>query len=204
MAKILSQAGNSLADVYDVEGSIAGIDNLETRDLPIVHEMGSTVFSERFSQIVLRRASGATAQSTAWDVVVNNLVTSPFRIQAVSVFITTTARVAFASVAVRHADSDREVPIWAWDDAEDPEIRVRHQPDGGVPGTAQFLRPVVPMTGIPNLMAGSQAVDPMADIAFRGQTTAFGAGTVEAIMLLQIGLAEIGGISSRGLPIPSW
>ena len=45
MVKILSQAGISLADLYNVEGSIAGIEQLDTRELPIVHEMSGTIFS---------------------------------------------------------------------------------------------------------------------------------------------------------------
>ena len=44
------------------------------------------------------------------------------------------------------------------------------------------------------------------EIVFRGQSLAFGAGTVEAIALVYLGTAEVtqGALSSRGLPVPGW
>ena len=204
MGKILSQAGNSLADVYDVEGSIAGIEHLETHDLPIVHEMGATVFSERFSTDIRRATSGALAQNTAWDVVVTNLATTPFRILGVVVFALTANRANLASVAVRDPLDGRELPIWLWDSNADVEVQARLSDDGGAVATVQMLRPGQILEAIPHLTSGADQPQPVNEIAFRGLTLGFGAGTVETIMLLHNGFSQVGGISSRGLPIPSW
>lgn len=204
MVKILSQAGTSLADTYNVEGSIAGIEQLETRELPIVHEMGGTVFSERLSSSIRHASSGAINQSTNWNVILTDLPVTPFRILGVTVFISTTARVTIASVAVRHPGDDREIPIWIWDAARDVEVRARFTDTGAAVATTQFLRPLELMEAIPHMGLGTEQPQPASEIAFRGQTAGFGAGTVTATMIMHVQFSQVAGLSSRGLPIPSW
>jgi len=204
VVKILSQSGNSLADIYDVEGSIAGIDHLETHDLPIVHEMGATVFSERFSTLINRTSSTAIVQNTGWNVIIADLPSHPFRIFAVQMFVDVTARVLLASIAVSDPITGREIPIWSWDDATDIETRIAYSDDGAAAGTTIFLQPVDATRTLPHLMAGEGQPQNMRDIAFRGVTTGFGAGNVTTVLLMHIGFSEVAGLSSRGLPIPSW
>jgi len=203
VAKILSDAGKSLADIYDVAGSVAGIEHLETHDLPIVHEMGGTVFSERFSTLLIRSPSPAIAQNLGWNVELNALPPFPFRIYGVQVFIDTTARVLLASVAVANPVNNREMPIWNWDSATDIETRIAYDDDGGGAGTTLFLQPVA-ANYIPHMMAGTGQPQETPNVFFRGVSAGFGAGTVQAVLLMHIGFSEVKGLSSYGLPIPSW
>lgn len=205
MVKILSQAGNSLADIYEVVGSIAGIEQLETRELPIVHELGGTVFSERFSQDIRRAQTAALAQNTAWDVVITALGDNAIRVFGLAVHTSVTARVAFCSVSVNREVNGREVPIWIWDATPDIEINVRYSDNGAAAATTIFLRPVQLLEGLPNLMTGEEQPAHNNRIAFRGVTSGFGAGTVIVTMDVLTGFGQIqGGLTGRGLPFPSW
>jgi len=67
MPKVLGQVGVSLADAYDIEGSIAGVDELVTRDVSLTHDMAATIFSERVSTAIRRSATAALAQNTLFD-----------------------------------------------------------------------------------------------------------------------------------------
>ena len=80
MPKILSQAGDSLADSYDVAGSIAGVDDLITQDVQLLHEMGGTIFSERLTSQVLTIASGSIAQNSEYTGQFEDAADSPTRI----------------------------------------------------------------------------------------------------------------------------
>ncbi len=204
MVKILSQSGDSLADTYNVVGSVAGIEQLETRELPIVHEMGATVFSERYSRFTRAIVSGDTLQTAAWDVIVDDLPAGIFQIYGIRVRVDVTARVNFCSVAARTVLTGREIPIWAWDSTSDGEIDVRWSDDGAGASAQLFLQPAVANVTLPYFMAGVGQRQQVRSIAFRGVTTTFGAGDVEATLFLDLGLTHVGGISSRGLPMPSW
>lgn len=204
MPKILSKSGDSLADIYDVKGSIAGIENLEPRDLPIVHEMGGTVFSERFSTQILKIESGDQLQSDDWGTLLTGLPNTVFRIMGVRVLVDETARVTLASLALRDPANARESPFWSWDNVLDDEENIRFSIDGAATAVEIFLRPNAANVQIPHTGTGSEQPQNTGGIIFRGTTPAFGAGNVEAIAFVSIAFAEIGGVSSRGLPIPSW
>ena len=202
MVKILAQAGNSLADIYDAEGSIAGIEALETRELPIVHEMGHTVFSERLGGTIRRLATAGIAQSTAFDVVLSNLPEGPWRVLGVTVLADIAARVGFASIALRSDGQDREVPIYVWDSTNNVESDVRIVEDGAAATTWQYLVPN-PLQ-VPNLGIGEGQPRVLDELALRGVTAAFGAGTVTIIGLVYLAFTQTTSLSSRGLPIPGW
>jgi len=204
VTKIQSQAGVSLADTYDVVGSVAGIEQLESREVTLAHEMGGTIFSERFSQVIRRVQSGFIGQSLPWDVVVGGFSRTVTRIIGVAVQVNVTTRVALATVLVQDSRSGRETPIWIWDSAVDGEVGARFSDDGAAAGTVIFLRPTQPVGAIPLLVSGSEQPEHTDVISFRGLTTAFGAGTVQATVFVHTAFAEVSGISSRGLPIPSW
>lgn len=205
MAKILSQAGQSLADIYDVEGSIAGIDSLETRDLPIVHEMGQTVFSERFRTEFRRSATGNIAQNTDFDVVITDLRDTISRLLGVVVFSDDDTRVLRAAVMVRDPISNGglELPVWVWDGATAIAVRMV---DFGSLGLHNVLVASAPATFLPNFTGGTQqGPTPVDQIALRGRTTGFGAGTVAISAVYFIASSSTpGGVSSVGLPVPSW
>ena len=207
MSKILSQAGNSLADVYDVQGSIAGIEHLETHELPIVHEMGATVFSERLSGNLIRRSTGAIAQNTTWDLTVlaANTPAGIFRILSVFLFADQN-RVDRASVLLQQTiPNDGEQAIYIWDTTNDVVSNIRLSDAGGVAGN-QFAFLQANPQPMPILAIGSGQVQSVGDtIVFRGLTTGFGAGTVTVVALIYVASPELStSLSSRGLPVPSW
>lgn len=216
MTKVLAQVGTSLADVYDVEGSIAGVDQLVTRDVGLVHEMGKTVFSERFTTGIRGSTSGAVAQNVSWAINLGQTPTTPYRVLAIKISISVTARVSLASVAIQNPTNSREIPIWSWDILNDAETRIRFSDDGGAAGAVIFLQPAPGNVMLPQLLAGSAQpgaiadpgtalVNPSSELIFRGTTDGFGAGTVTANLLYHLGFpSSLGGINSHGLPIPSW
>ena len=203
-SKILSKSGDSLADVYDVEGSIAGIERLETHDLPIVHEMGATVFSERFSGAIRRISSGAIAQNSSWNVVATDLPTTPARIFGVVVITADdVSDLSDVAVLVRDSGDAREIPVFAWDSNE-AAVRIPMEDDGGGITNQTGLANALNVATVPSMLIGSDQPQEVNQIAFRGRTIAFGAGTITTVALIYIGFSQIGGISSRGLPIPGW
>jgi len=204
VVKVLSQSGNSLADIYDVEGSVAGIEQLETRELPIMHEMGATVFSERFSTLLLSTASGAILQSAQWNVATQGLPGNVTRIFGIRVFVDVTSRVNNCVLSIQDPRSLREMPIWAWDSANDGEFEARFSIDGAAAATVRFLQPAQVNTQLPHIMAGLGQPQPVSGLMFRGITNAFGAGNLNATALVAVGFTQVAGLSSRGLPVPSW
>jgi len=204
MAKVQAQAGDSLADVYDVQGSIAGIDHLVTHDLPIVHEMGGTVFSERVAGGITRAQTGAITQTQAFGDVITGFAPGMTRILGVSVFVDTAARMGDLVVSIRSGPEGREVPIWAWDSTVDVEMAVRLVDDGAAAANFTLLRPVTLLENLPSMLFGADQRRVIDEIAIRGNTLTFGAGDVEATVLITTAFASLEGVSSRGLPLPSW
>jgi len=202
MVKILSQAGNSLADMYDVQGSIAGIDQLETRELPISHEMGATLFSERFSTSIRRAVSGALNQNTDFDVVLGTLPGGPSRLLGITVFTDNAARILQAAVLGRDPIAEQEIPLWVWDAANNLDVRM--QDDTAALANLAVLIANTGITTPPSFTGGSSQPARVDQIALRGRTTGFGAGTVFIRGLYHIASTTVDSLSSRGLPIPSW
>lgn len=201
---VQSQAGVSLSDVYDIKGGQAPIERLITTEVPVVHEMGGTIQSERFSATVRRRTTGALAQNISWDEVIDDLPAGVSRILGVTVLISIASRSNLISVNVRDVEGQREVPIFVWDMTTDASKDIRIQDDGAAVGN---IRIAIPNEAYPrdlSMLVGSDQPQSTQAIAFRGLTSGFGAGTVEHILLIHLAFAAIGGISSQGLPIPSW
>lgn len=203
MVKIQSQSGNSLADTYDVEGSIAGIDQLLTKELPIVHEMGATVFSERFTTAIRRVALGSINQSTEFAVNLTDLPATPSRLLGVSVVSDVGANIARAAVMVRDPTSEREFPVWVFDGSTVITIKMD---DNGTETDFDLLVGQASTVFTPTFVGGvgQPGLGAVNELIIRGETTAFGAGTVLIRAFYHIALVQLGGISSRGLPLPSW
>ena len=200
MVKILSQAGISLADMYDVEGSIAGIDDLETRELGIVHEVGATVFSERFRTTFRRFVSAATAQNQNINNLFSNMPEGVSRILGVQVFADDGTRIANCSVSLRNPVSLQDIPIWIFDVGNIDPVRFL---DNNIDTTIDLLHPVVGAS-LPNFVTLGQAEDEMQQIDIRADTTGFGAGTVVLTALITLGFTFTGGVSAFGARVPSW
>ena len=205
MPKILSRSGVSLADMYDVVGSIAGVEELDTQEVRVFHEMGGTLFSERLSGGVRFESPGALAQSTNWDVVMDLEFVSILRILGMQVFVSTLARTDFATVSVRDNEEGMEMPIWAWDSAVDQEIQARFEVNAATVGNKFLLRPNNPSAQmLPSFLLGNSQRQTIGQLVFRGRTTAFGAGTVTPQFVGFFIFAQLLGLSSFGVPIPSW
>ena len=207
MSKILSQSGVSLADMYDVEGSIAGIDHLDTHNLPIVHEMGGTLFSERLSGEIVQLESGSIAQSTAFDVVLTALPPVPTRILGVMLTSNQT-RLEHAVVCVRTAarspgGEQRELPIFVWDATVGGLTWVIRIDTGGGAAAQIYFQPS-PSIWAPSMLFGRDQPLPVDGLVLRGITTAFGAGTADMTAHVYLAFPDLGGVSSHGVPVPSW
>ncbi len=202
MPKILAKSGDSLADVYDVAGSIAGIDDLISKDVSLVHEMGGTIASERLRGNVVLLLTGDIAQNTTFNV---SLSVGPriTRLLAMQVLVVPVARLTNVQVSITATAllGSNEVPIWCWDSTD--SVRAIKILIGGSIADRTLLVPAVIPT-IPNLAIGTNQPLPMGTISLRGRTSGFGAGTVETSLLLYTAFPELQGVSSRGLPIPGW
>jgi len=203
LAKVLAKAGDSLADVYDVEGSIAGVEDLMSENVNLVHEMGSTIFSERFGTTIRRMATGAVAQNTVFDTVLVDLPAGAFRILGVAVLADVAARLSRVMVALQDPVAGRELPMFVWDSVQNVDLLIRIQDNNNAINVNMvYLLPSFIMT--PNMGSGVGQPQRVERIQMRGVTSGFGAGTVDTIAIIHIGLSEVGGVSSRGLPLPSW
>jgi len=203
-SKILGKAGVSLADVYDVQGSIAGIDTLDSEEVKTVHEMGTTIFSERYAGDIRRVTTGDIAQNTNASAFITNLPAGPFRIQAISVFnpvLNSVARINNLGIYVRDPDNGTEVLVWAWDGTINRQFM---SDEGAAAAVVEALPPLTSIYSIPLTMIGVNQPETVRDIAIRISTLGFGAGTVEAVALIYLSFNQVAGLSSFGLPVPGW
>ena len=205
MAKILSKSGDSLADTYDVEGSIAGIDELLSEEINLTHEMGGVLFAERLVGRVFTLPALGKLQNTAFATGFTVALT-PARILGLQVITDVAGRLANAQVSIAgQGTTNNDMPVWFWDVAADAEGPIRIIL-GGVLATLSILRPITPSL-IPNLTicrAEGQPPQSPLSLSLRGVTGGFGAGTVDITALVYVAFAQTGGLSSRGLPLPGW
>ncbi len=203
MSKILARTGMSLADLYDIVGSVAGVETLVSREVFLTHEMGGTIQSERMVGELERMTSTALAQSLTWDI---TLEAPPniYRVLGVYCQATEAARTANVQVSLRNPATGREIPIFVWDSANDLETNIRIIDNGAAISSDIALVQTSPQT-MPTLGIGDgQRRRVGEEIVFRGNTSAFGAGTIEIIALVYLGFPHIGDVSSHGLPLPGW
>lgn len=206
MVKILAQAGTSLADVYNVQGSIAGIDQLESAELGIIHEMGGTVLSERLAGRLFRTDTGDILQTITWEIIFSGLAEFIGKISGASIWTDDVSRVANASLSLVDDTvlaTPRNIPIFAWDSVGGASVRTQIADEAAV---ATFDLLIPPVTGmLPNLIvSGTGQPRTVERVAFRGLSTTFGAGTVNVACAIHILSPGFGGLNSRGLPLPSW
>jgi len=200
--KILGKTGVSLADSYDVEGSIAGVELLDAEAVKTVHEMGGVQFSERLAARIVEGVTGDTLQSVAFVAQMSSLPMVPcVRVMGITVTVDTVSRVTNAVVSVTDEVNAREIPLWAWDATN---IDVQRFFVGGALGNQNVLRPFPEYTRLPYLLVGTTQAEPIPSLNLRGTASAFGAGTVELTLHAHVIFPEAQGLSSAGIPIPSW
>jgi len=216
VGKILSQSGISLADTYNVEGSIVGVENLETKDVNLIEDMGPRVFSERITQHITRITSTDISQSTAFDIAAQPFVDAPTRIYMVTLLADVPQRMSNCGLMLVDPNTvpALEIPLLGWDSAAvvvtgtaDGEAPLRFSDLGAAAANITWMRTLVPFRPISlNRMGGTTG---MPTLIFRGISNAFGAGTVEAIAYIHHARPALldpppGIPSSHGLPMPSW
>jgi len=204
MPKILAQAGTSLADVYDVEGSIAGVEVLLSEDVNLVHEMGKTIFAERFTGSIVSTLSGSVAQNLTVTAQGPELPQNS-RLLGLTVF-TTEIITRLDDCCILLASEGTELPIWVWEQA-DGEVNALFTIATTLGDNIVLLpNPAYPPM-LPNLICGtdqpSGGTGPTR-LLLRGNTSGFGAGTTKAGFIAYFGFARSEGLSSRGLPLPGW
>ncbi len=199
--KILAQAGVSLADAYDVEGSIVGVENLDATDVKTVHEMGATIHAERIGGTIIALSTGALAQSITWNTGIT-LAANVTRILGLQMISNSAARTARAAVMLTDLPPTiNDLPIMWWDTGD--TIAAINMTIEGTLAAVNVLQPTLPPL-LPNLLIGTNQQNAVPVINFRGVTTAFGAGTVVHTLMIYTATAGEPGVSSRGLPTPSW
>jgi len=103
-------------------------------------------------------------------------------------------------------DATQELPFFAWDATLGTSESVRVFDDGATSNFDMLIPAPSSIPQLPQLLTGSLQRGVVNGIAMRGLSSAFGAGTVNIIGLAYIlhPDASGSGISSQGLPIPSW
>jgi len=203
-SKILGQAGKSLPDVYDVEGSQVEVNQLEVDTIKAVHEMGSTIFSERVGGQLHRLDSGTKSENETWDIVRSDTASSIFRIWG-AVIIASGVRVTLAQISLHDPVLGREIPLSVFDSAVDSDRLIRTLDDGGAIASFALLQSNTAIGNMPSMGFGpDQAPLSTGNLAFRGLTSGFGAGTVDVTALVYIGHTQQIGLTPYGVPIPGW
>jgi len=199
--KILGQSGTSLADAYDVQGSIVGVSELDADSVKTVHEMGGVMFSERLSATVNNLSITPTAQNTDFERT-QVLGPQPSRLIGMVVTADEAGRILQAAVSISTIGAAvSDCPIWNWvENGIEEAIRLE------ISGTVfdQILMVPVGPPNLPVLVVGTDSEDPAPTITVRGTTSAFGAGNAALTVTLYFAFPRAEGLSSRGLPIPSW
>jgi len=208
VVKILSQAGFSLADVYEVEGSILSIDQLDVTEIKAVHDLGPQIHSERLLSILIQQNTGAILQNVTWNLTTGNFPDSVARIFGVSLIADVTSRIDNVVLAIQDPDTGREMPFFVWDSNADADLTMRWSNNGAAVAGFRSLRPAVGFS-LPTLLTRMGGTRGMPLVSFRGTTLGFGAGTVTCFLVYHLARPNRisptpGDPSSHGLPIPSW
>jgi len=208
-AKILGEAGKSLADIYDVEGSVVDVDEVDASIVQGVHDLGPTIASERMGSSIIILRTGDELQTVNFNVV-TPLTDMPGITRILGATIMADGdRVLTCGLWLLDQAVNAESLLWAWDGTLDdvlPAFRVNVL---GTIAARTILRPVTNMAALPGIAFGPGQRAQMPAFALRGTTTTFGAGTVEIAAHIQIANSDITGTgtgapSSIGLPVPSW
>jgi hypothetical protein len=212
MPKVFGKVGASLADVYDVKGSMAGVEQLDTDTVSAVHEMGNTIFSERISGQIFRKPFDAIGQNVTLGGSFSGLPEVPFRLLGFAMLVESglVARLTRMTASLSSLDAagtaTQDIPFFAWDTTLGTSENVRVFDDGATSNFDMLIPAPGAIPQLPLLLTGSLQRGVVNGITMRGLSAGFGAGTVNIIGLAYILYADASGsgISSQGLPIPSW
>jgi len=200
---VQSQAGESLTHTYDVRGGQAPIERIETQVVQAVHDMATTITSERMSTFIRRSTVIDTIQTTNVELTMTDLPLGIARILALTVITSNASRIAHATVSIQ--SSARGMPIWAWDGTNAPTQRFMGASADSSFGSVAVLQGEPAFDRLPVILASGDQPQSNPDITLAFQTTSFGAGDVDMTLEVLLGfIATASGISGIGNPIPSW
>lgn len=213
MPKIQTRAGESLADQYDTPGSVAGVEELLSRDVGLFHEMGNVLLSERMQSEILEITGAAMGASVSFDWVTEvsrPLPKTPTRIFQIAIVASRAATIARAALYISDpgpqfdgTSTAREIPIFAFDYALDVETPIQFEDGGDAEATWYLLRSPTPM--LQQLLVRIGALHTMPDIVLRGETLGSFSGVVYVRALILLASPSGGPQGATvGLPIPSW
>jgi len=203
MSRIQTRAGESLADQYDTPGSVAGVEELLSRDVGLFHEMGNTLLSERMELQILQISGDTISQSTNFSAVHASVPDTPTRLLSVAMIATASGRVLRAALFIQDPALGREIPIFAYDATEDVETPIQWSDNGAALNTAILLQGSNPM--LQQLLIRIGQLHTMPSLILRGRTEGFGSGTVNLRCLMLVARPSGGPAGATvGLPIPSW
>jgi len=210
--QVLAKVGTSLADVYDVRGSIAGVENLDSDNVGLVHEMGHTIFSERLAGQVFRLLFNDITQTVTLGGTFVGLPESVFRLAGFQVLVEAglEARLTRLSANLSELDANgdavQEIPFWSWDATLGTEETVRVLDNGTTANFEKLIPAPSSIPQLPQILTGSLQPGVVNGISCRGLTATFGAGDVDILCLAYILFPNPAGsgVSSFGLPVPSW
>lgn len=207
MSFIQARIGSSLAALYDVRGSIAGLEELRQEEIAVVHDMAVTAASERMSAGFRVQDSAPTNQNSVVTSLITGMPSGIFRIEEIAVYSSDPAT-DYSEVCVslrfdqEPGTNDQEIPVWVWGGSA---INARFV-DGGVNAVRNLFRPLPEFHAAPHLMVGLGQPQQVSEIVLRGLTSGFGAGTTIITLTAKLSFFDPGGLnrSVRGLPVPSW
>lgn len=208
MAIIQGRSGDSLAGIYDVVGGSFDVGRLAETEVQLVHEMGETIASERLRTDLRIVEALGVAQSTNFNVAIDDLPRGPFRLQSGVVFIDVGGRVSGVCLSMELGDGSRSIPLYSWSSATGVEVPQQFT-IGGALVARSLLLPLY--NAFPVLGLGTFQGTPVQQnriLRLAGATAAFGAGTVDIrAMVISTHMDIPGGQQqpiSWGLPVPSW
>jgi len=204
-ARIRSQAGISVSDQYDFEGSSDGIEEFEVRTIQGVHDFGPTLFSERLMGRIDRSVSSALLQNAEVDVDLGAFPSLPSRVYGFQVFVDTASRLTNLNINIAaERGTIREFPVWIWDGSGEQTVRLID--NGAAVGDVTLLTPTAPTQVQQFLLIGNGQPLEVANVEMRGLTSGFGAGTVTVTVLTFIAFpgTTSGALATFGSSLPSW
>lgn len=204
-AKIQGRAGHSMAACYDLRGSIAGLEEMDLATTVPVLEIDGRVFAERLQGAIRRLEIADIVASEVFNAEISNFPEGHWKLHGIQV-ITGSGEAAsnINNLTVNLVSNDglNEIPIWVWDDGKAQINRISIA--GAAAGNADFLDPHLGYTLPPIIISNAPARGAMDSIFVRGIAQAFGAGEFDINVFFYLSHVHVTGISSFGLPVPSW
>jgi len=205
-AKVLSQAGISISDQYDFQGSSEGVREMEIEVVQAVHDLGPTMTSERMLGRIDRTITPVgLLQSVEIDMPLGALPEPISKVYGIQVFANNAGRTTNLAVHVANARGTiQEFPVWVWDETGETATEIVMA--GGATGSLTLLTPIGGIVIPQFLLVGAGQQLEVSTMVLRGNTSAFGAGTIFYTVLVYLAFpgVEGGAISTFGSSLPSW